>query len=167
MNGPNPIRVFDRRHFLLGGASAACFVGWLGTVARAEQAAGAAAGLRRVTWQEALKAMIGPAEPVEAKLKLEMPETAENGNVVPFTVTVDSPMSADDFVRAVHILSTANPKPDVASAYFSALSGKAVFGSRMRLGRTQEVIAVAEMSDGKVYLGKCTVKVTIGGCGTG
>lgn len=166
MHGPKHIRVFDRRHFVMAGGSALALLGWLGGTARAEQA-GTSAAPRRLTWQEALKAMIGPAEPVEGRLKVEMPEAVENGNVVPFTVTVDSPMTDDDFVRAVHILSTANPKPDVASAFFSPLSGKAVFGSRMRLGRTQEIVAVAEMSDGKVYLGKCTVKVTIGGCGTG
>ena len=114
-----------------------------------------------------MRAMIGNAEATEARISLELPETAENGNVVPFTVSVDSPMTEQDFVKAVHIFSTANPKPDVASAYFSRLSAKAVFSSRMRLGRTQEVIAVAEMSDGKVFLGKRFVKVTIGGCGTG
>lgn len=114
-----------------------------------------------------MQALIGSAQPVEGRIVLELPPTAENGNVVPFTITIDSPMSDRDFVKAVHIFSTANPKPDVASAYFSPLSGKAVFSSRMRLGRTQDVIAVAEMSDGKVYLGKRNVKVTIGGCGTG
>ena len=114
-----------------------------------------------------MRAMIGNAQPMPGRIALELPDTADNGNVVPFTVTVDSPMTEQDFVKAVHIFSTANPKPDVASAYFSNLSGKAVFSSRMRLGRTQDVVAVAEMSDGSVFVGKRAVKVTIGGCGTG
>ena len=76
-------------------------------------------------------------------------------------------MSEHDHVKAVHLFSTGNPKPDIASAYFTLASGKAVFSSRMRLGRTQDIIAVAEMGDGTVYIGKRNVKVTIGGCGTG
>ena len=111
--------------------------------------------------------MIGDVTPVEGRIKLDLPDTAENGNVVPFTVSVDSPMTEQDCVKAVHLFSTGNPKPDIASAYFSLANGKAVFSSRMRLGRTQEVVAVAEMSDGRVFLGRRTVKVTIGGCGTG
>ena len=114
-----------------------------------------------------MRAQIGSVLPIPGRITFELPDTADNGNVVPFTVTVESPMTDDDFVKAVHIYSTANPKPDVASAYFSRSSGKAVFSSRMRLGRTQDVIAVAEMSDGKVYIAKRAVKVTIGGCGTG
>ena len=169
------IGVVDRRDFILGASAAAAILGLIGASAQAEQpgaaapvaAPGGASPNPHVTWQEAMRAMIGSAQPVEGRIALELPETAENGNVVPFTVTIDSPMTDQDFVKVVHIFSTANPKPDVASAYFSNLSGKAVFSSRMRLGRSQDVIAVAEMSDGKVYLGRRAVKVTIGGCGTG
>ena len=114
-----------------------------------------------------MRAIIGDATPVEGRIKLDLPDTAENGNVVPFTVSVESPMTEQDNVKAVHLFSTGNPKPDIASAYFAPINGKAVFSSRMRLGRTQDVIAIAEMSDGKVYIGRRNVKVTIGGCGTG
>ena len=114
-----------------------------------------------------MQAVIGQTVPIEGRIKLELPETAENGNVVPFTVMVESPMTEADNVKAVHLFSTGNPKPDIASAYFTLASGKAVFSSRLRLGRSQDVIAIAEMSDGKVYIGKRNVKVTIGGCGTG
>jgi sulfur-oxidizing protein SoxY len=165
------IAVIDRRDILLGATAAAGLLALLGAPASAQQSAipvaPSPAAPPQVTWQEAMQALIGTAQPVEGRITLDLPATAENGNVVPFSVSVDSPMNEQDFVRVVHIFSTANPKPDVASAYFSALSGKAMFSSRIRLGRTQDVIAVAEMSDGKVYLGKRTVKVTIGGCGTG
>lgn len=114
-----------------------------------------------------MRAVIGDAVPVEGRIKLELPDTAENGNVVPFTVTVESAMTAADHVKAVHLFSTANPKPDIASAYFTLASGKAVFSSRLRLGRSQDVITIAEMSDGKIHIGKRNIKVTIGGCGTG
>lgn len=174
MKESNRAGVFDRRDFVLGASAAAAVLGLIGAAATAQQPPPATPTTppgtvpnAHVTWQEAMRAMIGTDQPAEGRIGLELPETAENGNVVPFTITIDSPMTGEDFVKAVHIFSTGNPKPDVASAYFSQLSGKAVFSSRMRLGRSQEVVAVAEMSDGKVYLGKRMVKVTIGGCGTG
>ena len=94
-----------------------------------------------------------------------MPEIAENGNTVPFTISVDSPMTETDNVKAIHVLATANPQPGVATFRFSPLSGKATVASRMRLARTQDVIAIAELSDGRFLMSKRNVKVTIGGCG--
>jgi sulfur-oxidizing protein SoxY len=172
MTEPARVVVVERRDFVLGAAAASALLAFLGTAVRAQQPAAPAAATvsyppGQVTWQEAMRAMVGSAVPVEGRIKLELPETAENGNVVPFTVSIESPMTEQDFVKAVHLFSTGNPKPDVASAYFTLANGKAVFSSRMRLGRTQDVIAVAEMSDGTLYLGKRNVKVTIGGCGTG
>jgi len=116
-------------------------------------------------WQQALKSLVGDAKPVEGKVTLELPEIAENGNTVPLTVSVQSPMTADDHVKAIHVMATENPQPGVATFRFSALSGKASAASRMRLAKTQEVIALAELSDGKFLIGRRTVKVTIGGCG--
>lgn len=116
-------------------------------------------------WKAQLNKITGGAEAVEDKVTLDLPEIAENGNTVPFSVNVDSPMTADNYVKAVHILATGNPNPDVATFFFTPQSGKAQATSRMRLGKTQDVIALAEMSDGKFYVGRRTVKVTIGGCG--
>ncbi len=117
-------------------------------------------------WQMMLKRIVGDAKPLEGKpITLELPEIAENGNTVPFTITVDSPMSETDFVKATHLISTGNPQADVATFTFTPESGKASVSSRMRLAKTQEVIAVAELSDGKFLLARKTVKVTIGGCG--
>jgi sulfur-oxidizing protein SoxY len=63
------------------------------------------------------------------------------------------------------VFATGNPQVDVASFYFSPASGKASVASRMRLAKTQDVLGLAELSDGRFLMGKRTVKVTIGGCG--
>jgi sulfur-oxidizing protein SoxY len=118
-----------------------------------------------VTLDEALKRILGEAKPAGGRIVLDLPEIAENGNTVPFSVAVDSPMTEQDHVKAIHILATANPRPNVASFRFSKLSGKAQVASRMRLAQTQDVIAIAEFGDGKFFLVRRPVKVTIGGCG--
>lgn len=101
----------------------------------------------------------------ESKIKLDIPQIAENGLVVPLSVQVESPMTVDDYVRAVHLFADGNPAPSVASFYFTPANGKAVASSRMRLARSQSVIAVAEMSNGSLHMTRSQVKVTIGGCG--
>ena len=116
-------------------------------------------------WEQAVKKVLGDAKPIEGKVMIDMPEIAENGNTVPFTISVDSPMSETDYVKAIHVLATANPQPGVATFRFSPLSGKATVASRMRLASTQDVIAIAELSDGRFLMSKRNVKVTIGGCG--
>ncbi len=116
-------------------------------------------------WEAALKKVIGDAEPIEGKVTLDMPEIAENGNTVPFSISVDSPMTEQEYVKAVHVFSTGNPQPVVATFHFSPQSGKAAVSSRMRLAKTQDIVTVAELSNGKFALAKRTVKVTIGGCG--
>jgi sulfur-oxidizing protein SoxY len=99
------------------------------------------------------------------KITLELPQIAENGNTVPVGFTVESPMTDDDYVKTVHLFSDKNPRHEVASFHFSPASGKASASTRMRMIKTQNVIVVAEMSNGSVYSGKKEVKVTIGGCG--
>jgi sulfur-oxidizing protein SoxY len=116
-------------------------------------------------WEQAVKRVLGDAKPIEGKLVIDLPEIAENGNTVPFTISVDSPMSEADHVKVIHVLATANPQPGVAVFRFSPLSGKATVASRMRLARTQDVIGIAELSDGRFLIAKRNVKVTIGGCG--
>jgi sulfur-oxidizing protein SoxY len=148
----------DRRTFILGASAAAALLP-LVSGAAAQQANDAAA------IEAALKRAIGDAKPVEGKINLDLPEIAENGNTVPFAATVESPMTDKDYVKALHVFAPGNPQPDVATFNFTPVSGKASVSSRLRLGRTQDVYAVAELSDGKVFLAKRTVKVTIGGCG--
>ena len=112
-----------------------------------------------------IKDFTGGKTPETGKVSLEAPEIAENGNTVPIGVSVESEMTADNFVRSVMILAEGNPRPGVATFHFSPLSGEATASTRMRLARTQNVIAVAMMSDGSAFMDKKEVKVTIGGCG--
>jgi len=115
--------------------------------------------------QAVVKTLLGDATPVEGRISLDLPQIAENGNTVPYTVRVESPMSDADNVKAVHLLAPANPLPQISSFFFTPQSGKATVSSRMRLAQTQEVLVFAEMSDGTVYAAKRSVKVTVGGCG--
>ena len=114
---------------------------------------------------EAMEGLIGDRKPQEGRITLDLPQIAENGNTVPLTVEIDSPMTDQDYCKAVHIFAEGNPRPDVASFNFTPACGKAVASTRMCLAKTQNVIAVAEMNDGSVYMAKSEVKVTIGGCG--
>ena len=113
----------------------------------------------------AIKEIIGDKTPKQGRVTLELPQIAENGNTVPVAFEVQSPMTDSDYVKAVHVFAEGNPVPSVASIRFSPASGRAHASTRMRLAKTQNVIAVAEMSDGSVYMAKTEVKVTIGGCG--
>ena len=116
-------------------------------------------------WELAVRKIMGEAKPAEGKFSIELPEIAENGNTVPFSVSVESPMTEKDHVKAIHVIATANPQPGVATFRLTPLSGKAAVSSRMRLARTQDVIGIAELSDGRFLMIKRPVKVTIGGCG--
>lgn len=114
----------------------------------------------------ALKAITGgEAVTPSAKVELKAPEIAENGAVVPVKVEVDSPMTEKDHVKAIHILATKNSNVRCANVFLTPANGKAVFGTRIKLGGTQEVLAIAEMSDGTFLSASQSVKVTIGGCG--
>jgi len=147
----------SRREFAIGAAAAATIAALpLETVLAQDQTQ---------PWEQAVRKILGDAKPIDGKITVEMPEIAENGNTVPFTIAIDSPMTETDFVKAIHIVATANPQPGVATFRLTPLSGKAAVASRMRLQRTQDVITIAELSDGRFLMAKRTVKVTIGGCG--
>lgn len=113
----------------------------------------------------AIAAFTGGATPVAGRIALTAPEIAENGNSVPVSVSVDSAMTDADHVAAVLLLASGNPTPVVATLAFTPLSGKAEATTRIRLARTQNVVAVARMSDGSCFIDQREVKVTIGGCG--
>jgi sulfur-oxidizing protein SoxY len=115
--------------------------------------------------EAALKKLYGDKKMAKGKVTLDLPQIAENGLVVPINVSVESKMTAAEYVKAVHVFADGNPLPGVVSYRFTPESGQAAANIRMRLARTQNVIAVAEMSDGKLYTAKSEVKVTIGGCG--
>jgi len=151
--------VLDRRVFVLGTGAVAAIAPFLTGKALAQAAPQA--------WEEALKRLVGEAQPTtDGRVTLDLPEIADNCNIVPFTISVESPMTEKEHVKAIHVISTANPLPNVATFRFTLLSGKASAGSRMRLAQTQEVIALAELNDGKFLMTRRQAKVAIGGCGS-
>ena len=101
----------------------------------------------------------------KAKVSIELPEIAENGNTVPLLVSVDAPMTVDNYVSEILVVADGNPNPGVATFHFSPLSGKAEASTRIRLATTQNIIAVAKTSKGEFFTNQKLVKVTIGGCG--
>ena len=147
----------SRRGFAIGAAAAMAVAALPLETALAQDQAQA--------WELAVKKILGEAKPSDGKMAIELPEIAENGNTVPFTISVDSPMTEKDYVKAIHIVATANPQPGVATFQLTPLSGKAAVASRMRLQKTQDVIGITELSDGRFLMVKRAVKVTIGGCG--
>ena len=113
----------------------------------------------------AIKKITGGKEKMSSKVVLDTPQIAENGSTVPITVRVNSQMNASDNVKSLHLWADGNPNPNVASFHFTEMSAKAQVATRIRLMKTQNVIAVAEMGDGSFALAKSKIKVTIGGCG--
>lgn len=113
----------------------------------------------------AMAAVIGKRTVLHEGIKLTTPAIAENGNTVPIAVEVEGSFSADKYVKSIHVFALDNPTPDVISFHFSPASGKAKVGTRIRLAKTQRVVAIAEWSDDRVMQAANEVKVTIGGCG--
>jgi sulfur-oxidizing protein SoxY len=107
----------------------------------------------------------GGKTPDASKISIELPEIAENGNTVPLAISVDAPMTADDYVSEVLVVAEGNPNPGVAAFNFTPMSGKADASTRIRLATTQNIVVVAKTSKGAFYTGQKLVKVTIGGCG--
>jgi sulfur-oxidizing protein SoxY len=112
-----------------------------------------------------IKKFTGGKTPAEGKVKLDLPEIAENGNTVPLTVSVESPMTEQSYVSDVLIVADGNPNGGMATFHFSPASGIAEANTRVRLAATQNIIAVAKMNDGSFFTASRQVKVTIGGCG--
>lgn len=147
----------NRRNLIMGLSALAAWTRCAGTAE--------AQGLPPPDLQSVVKTLVGDATPIGGRISLDLPEIAENGNTVPYTVRVESPMIDGDYVKAVHLLAPANPHPRIGSFFFTPQSAKASISSRMRLAQSQEVVVYAEMSNGAIYTAKRSVKVTIGGCG--
>jgi sulfur-oxidizing protein SoxY len=114
--------------------------------------------------QAAVAGVIGDARLNVGKVKLDIPPLVENGNTVPCTVTVESPMTATDHVKAIHVFAEKNPQPYVISVALGPRAGRASISTRIRLRDTQNVLAVAELSDGTFWSDRVNVIVTIGAC---
>jgi sulfur-oxidizing protein SoxY len=113
---------------------------------------------------EAIKEITGNAQLRTGKVTLDVPPLIENGNTVPLTVTVDSPMSDADYVKAIHVFNEKNPQPHVFSAMLAPRNGRARIGTRIKLADTQKIVAVAETSDGSFWTASAEVIVTIAAC---
>ena len=112
----------------------------------------------------AIREITGTAEAKPGKIKLNIPPLVENGNAVAMSVSVDSPMTATDYVKAIHVLTEKNPQPNVISVKLGPRAGKAEVSTRIRLADTQQVIALCELSDGTFWSDKVDVILTISAC---
>ena len=98
-----------------------------------------------------IKKLYGDKPIAVGKIKLDLPTIAENGLVVPLNFEVESPMSEADYVKSVRFFADGNPNPQIADFNFTPLAPKASAQIRIRLAQTQNIVAVCEMSDGKLY----------------
>jgi len=114
--------------------------------------------------KDAVRAVIGEAPVKKGKVKLDLPPLVENGNSVPCTVAVESPMTADDYVKAIHIFNEKNPQPNVIGVRLGPRAGRAGFSTRIRLADSQTVTAIAELSDGSFWSDDIDVIVTLAAC---
>ena len=148
----------SRREFLLVAGGVAASVG-LASVIAVEPARSTP-----VAMQEAIRKVVGSAAVTPGRVKLELPPMVENGNTVPLTVSVESPMTEADHVRAIHVFTEKNPQPDVVACRFGPRAGRARVATRIRLADTQTVIAISELSDGSFWSASATVVVTLAAC---
>ena len=116
------------------------------------------------TMTAAMKEALAGVEPKPGRVKLDISPLAENGNAVPVTVEVESPMTAADHVRTIYLFSPENPLPDVARFHLTPRVGKARVMTTIRLATSQRVHAVAVMSDGSAWSSSADVVVTLSAC---
>jgi len=123
-------------------------------------------GPNDLPFEDAVKAIIGENElKASDKIKLTVPEIAENGAVVPVKVKVESPMTEKDYVKSIHILNTKNSNSRCADIMLTTKNAEAKFASRVKLAESQDIVAIVGLSDGTFMKAGKSVKVTIGGCG--
>ena len=112
-----------------------------------------------------IREVSGSEIPKTGRVKLTLPPLAESGNSVSLKIQVESPMTAADYVKSIHILSEKNPRPVIARFHLNSRSGKAEISTRVRLAGSQQIVAVAVMSDGSSWLGTADVIVIAAACG--
>jgi|1185.fasta_scaffold17262_3 sulfur-oxidizing protein SoxY len=147
--------MISRRHFLLLGAMA--------TPALAQLDPNIAAK-RKAALDEAVRAVTRGVQLRPGRVKLDVPPLVDNGNTVPITVSVESPMTQADHVKAITVLTEKNPQPYVLRAHLGPRAGRAIVSVRGRIADTGNVIAIAEMSDGSFWSDTISVVVTLSAC---
>jgi sulfur-oxidizing protein SoxY len=155
---PHPSPAPTRRRILIGA------IGMLGGVAAPSIMAIAPARATPATMRTAIKKVVGEAPLRKGKVKLDLPPLIENGNTVPLSVSVDSPMTPAEHVKAIHVFNEKNPQPNIVSLRLGPRAGKAAVSTRIRLADSQTVIAIAEMSDGSFWSDEADVVVTLAAC---
>ena len=113
---------------------------------------------------EAIQKITGNAKIQEGRVTLTIPPLIENGNLVVLKVSVDSPMTANDYVKAIHVIAEGNPLPNIFTAYLTPRSGTANITTRVRLADSQRVWAIAQMSNGSFWQGSAETLVTLSAC---
>ena len=117
-----------------------------------------------VAMQEAIRKVVGSARVNAGRVKLELPPLSENGNAVPLAVSVESPMTEADHVKAMHVFTEKNPLPDVVTFHLGPRAGQARVATRIRLADTGTVVAICELSDGSFWSDRVAVVVTLSAC---
>jgi sulfur-oxidizing protein SoxY len=147
-----------RRRFLIDTAALAGAAGiWL-------PLATGPASATPASMRAAIRKVVGEAPVTKGRLKIDLPPLIENGNAVALTVSAESPMTAADHVKAIHVFTEKNPQPNVISVQLGPRAGRATFSSRIRLADSQKVIAIAQMSDGSFWSDEIEVIVTLAAC---
>ena len=112
----------------------------------------------------AIRAVVGTEQIKTGKVKLDVPPLVENGNTVPMTVSVASPMAPEDHVRSIHVFNEKNPQPNIGNFYLGPQAGRAQVSTRIRLADSQKIIAIAKLSDGSFWSASVDVVVTLAAC---
>jgi sulfur-oxidizing protein SoxY len=122
------------------------------------------AQIRKRALDAAIDEVVGAAPVRTGRVKLDLPPLVDNGNTVPLSVTVESPMTAADHVRSIHVFTEKNPQPKVISVTLGPRAGRAYVATRARIADTGQVIALAQMSDGSFWADRVDVVVTLSAC---
>jgi sulfur-oxidizing protein SoxY len=112
----------------------------------------------------AIRNVVGEAAVRIGKVKLDVPPLVENGNTVPMTVSVDSPMTAQAYVKSIHVFNEKNPQPNIGNFYLGPRAGRAQVSTRIRLADSQKIVAIARLSDDTFWSASVDVVVTLAAC---
>ena len=150
-------RQTSRREFLLAAGGVAAL--GLGSIVAVRPARATPAEM-----EEAIRKVVGAATISPGRVTLDLPPLIENGNAVPLTVDVASPMTGADHVRAIHVFTHKNPQPNVVSFHLGPRAGRARVATRVRLADSQTVVAICELSDGSFWSASADIVVTLAAC---
>ena len=145
-----------RRRFVAGAAA--------GALAAPVLLRGGSAAATQADLEAAIRAITKGVRPKEDRVKVDAPPLAETGTAVPVTITVESPMTAQDRVTAIHILLEQNPEPEAGAFHLGPRCGKAEISTRVRMFAPQKIHALAATSDGGFFTGSIHVEVTLAAC---